>query len=255
MTRIVVTGAAGNLGSRMSAALRGRHELTLIDIAPSDGCHRGDLRESGSWTDLFAGHDVIIHLAGDARPDAGWPEVLTSNVAATMNVYEAAADHNVSRVVLASSVWAARGAWTGGPIPADIAAPGSNAYGASKVFCEQIAKWFWESRGIDSIALRIGGCPPGDARPIRQDPWEDSCWLSPSDAVAALTRATLAPWTGFHVVPVTSANPAGVWDLSRAREILGYVPRDAWNPDRGLVARVVRRIVKPLRSSAPASAR
>jgi NAD+ dependent glucose-6-phosphate dehydrogenase len=228
--RVLVTGAAGNLGSRIVASMRDRHDVTTLDIAPGGSHNHADLRTVGPWTDLFASQNVVVHLAADRRPEATWPEVLSSNVAATLNIYQAAADHGVRRIVLASSIWVARGAWTGGALPNEVVNPGDNAYGASKAFCEQLAHWYWHTRSISTIALRLGARPPGDARPMRQNPWSDSYWLSPADAIQAMSLAVESNVVGCHVVTVTSHNPAQIWDLTAAARTIGYHPVDTWTP-------------------------
>lgn len=230
--RVLVTGAAGNLGGRFVGNMRHRHELTTVDIAPGGSHHQADLRAPGPWTDLFREQDVVIHLAGDRRPEASWPDVLSSNVTATLNVYQAVAEQGVRRVVLASSLWAARGAWTGRAIPNDAVNPGDNAYGASKAVCEQLARSYWHSQSISTIVLRLGGCPPGNPKPVRQNSWDDSCWLSPADAMQAMSLAVESSARGSHVVTVTSYNPAQIWDLTAAESVLGYLPVDTWRPAR-----------------------
>ena len=228
--RVLVTGAAGNLGSQVVAGMSDRYDLTTLDIVPCGAQHQVDLRVYGDWESLCAKQDVVVHLAGDRRPEASWAEALSSNVGATLNVYHAAAERGVGRIVLASSVWAARGAWSGRTIANDVENPGENAYGASKVVCERVARWNWQCRSISTIALRLGGCPPGPARPKRQNPWEDSLWLSPADAMQAISLAVESTVSGCHVVTVTSRNPAEIWDLTAAERVLGYRPLDTWAP-------------------------
>jgi nucleoside-diphosphate-sugar epimerase len=47
--------------------------------------------------------DAIIHLAGDPRVDASWESILNTNIIGTRNIFEAAREFQVPRVVFASS--------------------------------------------------------------------------------------------------------------------------------------------------------
>ena len=231
---VVVTGAAGNLGAKLCAYLRDRggYELRLIDIDP-----RGDpdilaadlSRYEDHWTALFDGADIVVQLAADHRPWADWKSLTARNVDALLNVYLAAARHKVGKIVLASSLWAVAARWRD---PLMIAAeepdPGANAYGASKLFAERVARAFAAANGVATIALRIGCCLPGANRPSRLHAPDDQHWLSNRDMCRGVEAAIHTDVQGFAVVNLTSANPSRRWSLDEARELIGYVPLDRY---------------------------
>jgi nucleoside-diphosphate-sugar epimerase len=234
---VVLTGAAGNIGSKLRSHLEAKGDcaLRLIDRAGGSDAAivEADLgqRDSG-WSACFAGADVVVHLAGNGDPGAEWADLVAPNVDGVVNLYLAARDHGVSRVVLASSVWAmaARRA-DRGTISAAAPAPGDSRYGASKLFAEQLAPAFWRSAGISTVILRLGHCAKGINQPVAGERWDDECWLSNRDLCDGLDRALRSERPGVSLVNLTSRNGARRWTLDEARAILGYVPRDAFVPD------------------------
>ena len=231
---VVITGAAGNLGQRLFPHLEARgHRVRLVDRVPMLHPHSvvADLSRPGDWHEVFAGADTLVHLAGNKRSDARWADLVADNIDTVFHVLHAASRHRIGRVVLGSSVWASRGRWTShGVITAGPADPGDNQYGTSKAVAERALAAFVAESGATGIALRIGGRPPGDATPMRIDDWEDSCWLGPTDFLDGLTRAIEVELEGFHAVNLVSENPAGRWSLAEARDVLGFVPSQRYEP-------------------------
>ncbi len=252
---IVITGAAGNLGQRLLPHLEARgHLVRPVDrVAMAHPCSVvTDLSRPGDWHEVFAGADTLVHLAGNGLPDERWSDLVANNIDATFHVLDAASRHGVSRVVLASSVWANRGRRTSrGVISAGPADPGNNAYGITKALAERALAAFVARSGAAGIAVRIGGRPPRDVTPIRINDWEDSCWLGPNDFLNGLTLAVEVMLDGYHVVNLVSDNPAGRWSLDEAREVLGFVPSERYEPRgrRGRVSRLMCRLGWSLRQS------
>src|SRR5215813_4886887 len=121
--RVVITGAAGQIGRQLIEELSEAHELRLIDRVPVPGRKSvvADLarnhgvfgRTSWSfrrrpWISSFEGADVVIHLAAYLHHDLNWSKVLQDNIQVTWNVLEAAVKYRVPRVVFASSNWAVK---------------------------------------------------------------------------------------------------------------------------------------------------
>lgn len=230
---VVITGAAGHIAGRLRAHLRARgdYAVRLIDRDP-----RGDPEilaadlsvYNARWAGTFEGADAVVHLAANPEPLAGWKELIGPNVDAPLNVFLAAAQHGVKRVVIASSVWAAAAKIdTEGPILAGEPAPGTNAYGATKLFAERVAETFSRTYGLSTVVLRLGH---SRRDPIEPGPpmgtWEDAVWISNADLCRGLERAIRAEISGCVVVNLTSANPGSPWSLAEARRWLGYEPQD-----------------------------
>jgi nucleoside-diphosphate-sugar epimerase len=246
---IVITGAGGNVGSKLRAHLSalGGYDLRLLDIDPGGDPEilKADLSVlDPAWTDRFEGADAVVHLAANGNAAASWDALIAANVDTVLNVYLAAAMHRIPRVVFASSVWAMAGRpKDGAPLTAGEPDPGGNAYGASKMFGERTARAFWRSHGITTVILRLGGCRPGDNPPdLADDPWGEQCWISNRDMCRGLELALTAQTTGMAVANLTSANPGARWTLDEARTLLGYEPQDH-GPD--LPPPAGARIVRP----------
>ena len=234
--RIAITGAAGNLGDRLRRHFSARSDwsLVLLDKEPRGDptIIEADLADwHGGWAERLDGVETLIHLAANADAGASWHALTGPNVDAVLHLYAVAARVGVRRIILASSVWAmAKRSSDELVIVAGPADPGVNAYGATKLFAERVATAYAKSHGLSTIALRIGGCPPGDNPPVHKNPWEDQCWLSSSDFCRAIDLAIAAPDLDFAVINLTSDIPNGRWSLQEAAQVIGYAPLDRFDP-------------------------
>lgn len=232
---VVITGATGNVGRKLRAYMEamGGYELRCVCLNPENepGVVTADLAiPDERWTSLLAGADAVIHLAAIPKNQASWAEIIPPNIDSMLNVYIAAAKAGVKRVVFASSVWAVYGRrFDTGPFdPAPHAMP-MNPYGVSKMVGERTGQAFHAAHGIEGVAFRLGACQRGENIPstnaIRGD-WEQACWISNRDACQGFEKAVSAPYQGFHVLNLASANQPSRWDITRTREVLGYAPQD-----------------------------
>src|SRR5947209_3936369 len=103
---VLITGATGNLGSKLRRHLDGRYALQLIDrdshgdqAITSADLGRWDLR----WADQFNGIETVVHLAADATARQAWPPLISPNIDGALNVYHAAVRAGVKRFIYASS--------------------------------------------------------------------------------------------------------------------------------------------------------
>ena len=225
MKRIVVTGAAGVVGTMLRPGLRGvADEIRLVDlkaVVPDHGevCLEGDITDLAFARRALAGCDACVHLAAIPTEDAFEP-ILHSNLRGAWTVFEAARLEACERVVFASSNHATGYYPVGRQLtPSDPVRPDSY-YGVSKVFGEALGSLYHDKFGLRVACLRIGG-----ARPKPVDERDLSIWLSPGD-LGRLVRACLtSPDLGFAIVYGASRNTRGWWDLDPGRR-LGYEPQD-----------------------------
>jgi uronate dehydrogenase len=246
---VLITGASGNLGSKLRRHLEGRYPLRLVDRDPrgDPAVTRADLsRWNSGWTGLFSGVGVVVHLAADATAQERWPALIGPNVDATLHVFHAAALAAVPRVVFASSNHVL-GGYKYDPEPpllttdaeprpgADYVVNGehrnSRTYAATKLFGERVGKCFAEAGGATVIAVRLGWVRPGgnaaEDIPCDREAWFRLMWLSDRDFCQLTERCIREPVApGFHVVNGMSANTGMRWDLSSARALVGYAPQD-----------------------------
>lgn len=223
--RLLITGAAGAIGSCLREGLRPLVEsLVLTDVKTlepvgNERFVRADLTDRDAIVHAVEGVDAIVHL-GAVPTEVPFDQLLGPNLAGTFNVYEAARRAGARRVVFASSNHAT------GFYPVTETLTGNepprpdSLYGVTKVYGEALGRLYVDKFGLEVVCVRIGTFAerPLDARALET-------WLSPADAVRLFTACLSAPEVGFRVVYGVSANSRRFWDLSPARE-LGYHPRD-----------------------------
>ena len=238
--RLLITGINGLIGTVLRNALQQTHTLYGLDRQGefSEKVLSADISDYGQTAQVlrqFRPLDAIIHLAGDPRVDASWESVLNANIIGTRNIFEAAREFQVPKVVYASSNHVT-GAYHGfepnlykytqpGPpmiSPEDPIRPDSD-YGLSKAFGEAVARYYFDRWGIQAICLRIGAVLKDD------DPTTESqnrrIWLSYRDLVQ-LVEKSLASDVTFGIYYGISNNKDAFWDISNARADLGYEPVD-----------------------------
>lgn len=176
---ILITGAAGNIGKRLTAGLP---DTVGVDIR-SGSDHVIDLAathyDTEPWPDLLSAADAVIHLATSADPE-GDEALHFAAVSLTARLVAACARHNVPKLILPSSGWAAPG-------------PGKlvNTYGASKRAIETMAAMYGLGTGRSAVALRYGWVPgdPGDVA-LAPDWLQADYW--PDERLLREVRAALA---------------------------------------------------------------
>lgn len=230
------------IGRIVRPYLAEHYEVVGLDASAqaSDPAVRGadiaNLSQVRSVFDGFAPIGKILHLAADPRSDADWESVLWNNVHGTWNVFLAASEIGAERIVFASSNHVT-GYYEGKPptlheqenLPtirvSDPIRP-DGPYGISKLTGEAIARYFYEESGMEAVCLRIGSVlpdddPTGQARTL-------STWISHRDLNQLVLKALTVEqeFPGFGIYYGVSENSRRFWDISNAKEELGYTPRD-----------------------------
>ena len=231
--RIAVTGARGRIGRHVAADLRKRGaEVTAIDRVPSpdpyfDPSLTVDLTDYGAVVAGLHGCEAIVHLGANPWPDLDFPsgaERFANNSVGTFNVFQAAAQLSVRRVVWASSETVMgfpfdRVAPVRVPIQEDDPAKPQCAYAISKLALEGVATQMAALHGTTLIGLRLahvvypaslGGSDYAGFVPMREDPearqallWK---YVDVRDVLGILAAALEAPVSGALVVNVAAAD-------------------------------------------------
>ena len=175
MSRYLVTGCAGFIGSHVAEALLKRGHTVLGIDAFTDYYDRerkesnvqaaqnhasfsfveADLAED-SITPLLAGIEGIFHLAAQPGVRGSWGATfavyLRDNVLASQRVFEAAAQSG-TRLVLAStsSVYGNAESY---PTHEDVRPRPISPYGVTKLACESLARTYAECFGLETVVLR-----------------------------------------------------------------------------------------------------
>ncbi len=248
--KIVVTGAAGNMGRKLSAHLRktGIHDLRLLDIEDRAGLGviACDLtRYDESWAEHFSGADVVVHLAADRSPTSGWESILPLNVDLLINVYDAVREKKARRIIFASSNWVMGGRrFEKGRVTESETPKPINPYGAAKLFGERLGRSLSDRYGVSVINLRIGYNQwLRDNRPsaaMELGAWGQMLWLSDRDFLQVMDRAILAKGIPYATLNVTSNVIGSRWDISETQRLLGYVPDDTYRIEMPLYRRLTQ---------------
>lgn len=226
MHRVLITGAAGKLGTILRQGLRKRFDmLRLLDIAPLGAGEPGeelvtaDVRDASAVTEAMADVDATVHLAGIPHEDT-FEHILQTNMIGAYHVFEAARRQECGRIVLASSLHVTGFYDARERIGPNVPLRPDSFYGLSKAFAENLGRLYADKHALEVVCLRIGSLAQQPTTPRHL-----STWLSPRDAVELFYCALTASDVGFTVAYGASANRRGWWDLDSAKR-LGYQPAD-----------------------------
>ncbi len=228
MQRILITGAAGQIGRALRQGLRGSYPLIrLLDVAPLGAPEAGeelvtaDIRDMPAVETAMAGIDCVVHLAG-ASVESPWDKVLPLNIEGCYNVFEAARRQRVKRVVFASSNHAVGFHRRERFIDDTVVPRPDSRYGVSKVFGEAVGRLSADKYGLSVACLRIGTFRnpdrPAEARQLLT-------WISHRDMVQLVRRCIDYPDYHFVVVYGVSNNLRSRWDNTNVK-FLDYRPQD-----------------------------
>lgn len=235
LDRLLITGAAGNLGRAMRTRLAPLAKtLRLSDIVeieqtgPNEESVVCDLGDEAAVDRLVAGCDGIVHFGGISTEDR-WDKILNANIQGIYNLYEAVRAHGSPRVVFASSNHAIGYYRQDQHIDAHVVTRPDGLYGVSKCFGESMASLYHDKFGVETAIVRIGSCfeEPEDRRML-------STWMSHDDFAALIGCVFNAPRLGMPIIYGASDNAATWWD-NRAARYLGWKPKDSSEPFRAKV--------------------
>lgn len=226
--RILITGAAGQIGVALRQGLAGSYALLrLSDVAPLGNAGPGEELVQCDLTDMAAveksmqGIDCVVHLGGVSVEDS-WEKILPANIAGCYNVFEAARRQGVGRVIFASSNHAIGFHRRERFIDNTVVPRPDTRYGVSKVFGEAVGRLYADKHGLSVACLRIGTFRnpdrPDNARQLLT-------WISHRDMVQLVRRCIDHPDYHFAVVYGVSNNLRSRWDNSNVK-FLGYRPVD-----------------------------
>lgn len=224
--KIVLTGAAGRLGSYLREPLsKLSDELVSTDLADDVGALysgesyvRADLTQYNEMEALLEDADMVVHF-GAYGDEGSFDTILGPNIIGAYNIWEAAYQNGVRRVVYASSIHAVGMHSKMDFIGTDAPHRPDTFYGLAKCFSEDLASLYWDKRGVESVCMRILSCAQvTNARAL-------GSWLSYDDLIHLVEQSITTPSTGFTIVYGVSNNDRAPVNNANA-SYLGYRPKD-----------------------------
>jgi nucleoside-diphosphate-sugar epimerase len=251
--KVLITGASGLIGRLTIAGLREKYDFSGLSRRPAEGipCLQADICDAAAIRPAFQGMDMVLHLAAYTGED-NWEDTMAVTVMGTLNVFRAAQEAGVKRVVFMSTgstmcgyEWdddkpygkLARGEYEQVTAPWPLIDHGDpprpdSRYAVGKLFGEACGRWFADRYGMSVPCIRLGAVLDTD-RPklIRHFPG----YLSQSDAVQIIEKCMAAPPTlKYGIFDAISENKVRWRDTTPAKEILGWRPTgssDHFDPD------------------------
>lgn len=262
--RILITGGSGKIASVLTN-LKG--ELTFTDIVePTKNSTsynynfiKGDLANKKFSNDVVLNHDIIIHLAASSSPMSRWEDVQKNNITAFQYLMDAAIKNNVEKIIFASSnhvvgMYEIENAEVyhnsnenKNKISENSPPRPDSFYGVSKLFGENLGRYYSDKYGINFISLRIGSIldkehdhPFGYAEIERMKENIErgdieyqklvnrlkSTWLSRRDFLQIIEKSINYQDTSFEIFNSISDNHRAWLSIDKAKQILDYSPID-----------------------------
>jgi len=226
MKKLVLTGAAGRLGSYLREPLsKLADEFISSDIAPDVGklfpnesYVKADLTSLDEMMALLEDADMVVHF-GAIGDEAPFETLLGPNFIGAYNVWEAAYQNKLRRVVYASSIHAVGMYPKNEFIGTDVPHRPDTFYGLAKCFAEDLGSLYWDKRRLESVHMRILSCAQVS------NPRAVGTWLSYEDLIQLVEKSITTPVTGFSIVYGISNNDRAPVNNSNASH-LGYRPKD-----------------------------
>ena len=225
--RLLLTGAAGGLGRELRGRLKAYCDtLRLSDIVALGEAAAGEelqvvaLQDSAAVHALLQDVDAVVHLGG-VSVEGPFEPILQANIIGMHHLYEAARKHGVKRIVFASSNHVTGFYRQDEVIDARMPMRPDGHYGLSKAFGENLAQFYFDRYGLETVSLRIGSSfpEPKDRRML-------ATWMSYDDLERLVMSSLTAPVVGHSVIYGASDNTTSWWDNTAARHI-GYRPQDS----------------------------
>jgi uronate dehydrogenase len=225
MKTILMTGAAGRIGTFLRPELAGKYRLRLSDIKPirdlrpGETFVRADISKLSDMLRVTKGVDAVVHFGGQSG-EHDWDHILSANIIGFYNALEAARRNGVKRFLVATSNHAVGFYRCDQTIDHRVYPKPDSRYGVSKVFNEALASLYADRYGMQMFCMRIGNVnhAPIDRRRL-------AIWISGRDMAQLVTIGIEQPDLHFEIVYGISDNARAWFDNSNAQR-LGYRPQD-----------------------------
>ncbi len=241
--RILVTGMSGLIGGMAGRKLAEKYEVRALNRRAVECVEtfQADITDLEAIRPAFEGVDIVVHMAAYLG-NADAAQQLSVNVEGTYNVFEAAREAGVKRIVFGSSGAVLHNYERDEPYKAMVEAryqdiPESipmlthlsptrpnSLYGCAKLWGEALGRFYAEEYGISVLCIRLG-------RVVQEDKPRDArhaaVYLSHNDTIQIIEKCVEAPEDlMYDIFYGISDNRTRFRDVAHARDIIGFVPQD-----------------------------
>jgi nucleoside-diphosphate-sugar epimerase len=252
--KVLVTGASGLIGGLVVRHLGDKYEFSGLNRRHVEGIKntQADIADLDAIRPAFVGMDMVVHMSAETKDLANWDKIIANSIVGTVNVFRAAQEAGVKRVVFGSSGGTMCGHERDDSLPYGRLAAGrydevtvpwplldtndvpraDAPYAIAKLFGENTGRWFSDVYGMSVLCIRLGAVLDTDKpKLLRHFPG----FLSQDDCVQIVEKSLDAPmdlkWAVYDAI---SENKYRWRDTSYAKEVLGWKPTgsaDKFNPD------------------------
>jgi uronate dehydrogenase len=225
MKTILITGAAGDVGTHLRRELAGKYVLRVSDlrsmkkINSEEQFMRADISKMSDALRITKDVDAVVHLGGYSV-EGPWEGILNANIIGCYNVFEAARRNGVKRILFPTSNHATGFYPRNQTIDHRVYPKPDSRYGVSKVFGEALGSLYADKYGMQIFCMRIG-----NVNPVPIDKRRLSILFTPRDLAQLVTIGIEHPGIRFEIVYGVSKNKRSWYDNSNAYR-LGYQPED-----------------------------
>jgi len=226
MKTILITGAAGDVGTHLRRELASKYVIWASDLRPvkkkfsaREKYIKADIRKFADALRITKGVDAIVHLGGYSV-EGPWAGILSANLIGCYNVFEAARRNGVKRIVFPTSNHATGFYRRTQTIDHRVYPMPDSRYGVSKVFGEALGSLYSNKYAMQFLMIRIG-----NVNPVPIDKRRLAIWVSPRDIAQLVTIGIEHPDIRFEIVYGVSGNTRSWYDNANAAR-LGYKPLD-----------------------------
>jgi len=229
--KVLITGAAGRIGSRLWARFKDRYDLRLMfhnkipQTAEGEDTIIADIKNFDQMLKACDNVDAVIHLA--LTREENEVKSMMANIRGTYNVLEAARQCGVKTFVYGSTnhvmgMYEKNGC---SDIKPELPVRPDGLYGAGKAAGEALCRYYSDNFDMSVFCIRIGSAIDSEV-PAGRGPRILSTWFSYNDMAQMIGLCIDATNIKFGTFFGISGNTRRFWNISNAVEILGYAPED-----------------------------
>ncbi len=217
MKTILITGAAGDVGTHLRRELAGKYVLRVSDLRTLKKINK---EEQFVRADISKMSDALRITKGVDAVEGPWEGILNANIIGCYNVFEAARRNGVKRILFPTSNHATGFYRRDQTIDHRVYPKPDSRYGVSKVFGEALGSLYADKYGMEIFCMRIG-----NVNPVPIDKRRLSILFTPRDLAQLVTIGIEHSGIRFEIVYGVSKNKRSWYDNANAYR-LGYQPED-----------------------------